>query len=56
MTQKEIIELAEIIGTLPNYTEEYHESKYLIIDRAGNWLAKKKLSCDLKRFGQVCWG
>jgi hypothetical protein len=56
MTTKEIIELAEIIGTLPNYTEEHHESKYIVIDRVAQWLEQKKPDCDLKRFGQICWG
>ena len=56
MTKKEIVELAEIIGTLPNYTEEHHESKYLIIERTAQWLEQKKPDCNLKRFGQICWG
>ena len=56
MTKKEIIELAEIINTLPNYTEEHHESKYIVIDRVAQWLEQKKPDCDLKRFGQICWG
>ena len=53
MTKQEVIELAEIIGTLPNYTEEHHESKYLIIERTAQWLEQKKPDCDLKKFGQV---
>ena len=56
MTKQESIELAQIISTLPNYTEEHHESKYLVIDRVGSWLEQKKPDCDLKKFGQICWG
>lgn len=56
MTNKEIVELAEIISTLPNYAEEYHESKYLVVERVAQWVAKKKPKSDLKRFGQICWG
>jgi hypothetical protein len=56
MTKQEVIELAEIIGTLPNYSEEYHISKYLIIERANKWLEQKKHNCDLNKFGQICWG
>ena len=56
MTKTEITELAEIIGTLPNYTEEHHESKYLVIDRVGHWLGQKNPNYDLYVFGQICWG
>lgn len=56
MTKKEIIEFAEIISTLPNYTEEHHESKYLIVERTAQWLERNKFNGALKEFGKICWG
>lgn len=57
MVQNEIMELAEIIGTLPNYTDEYHEneSKYLIISRTAQWLEQKNPKLDINGFCQLCW-
>jgi hypothetical protein len=53
--QKDVEELAEVISTLPNYTDEYHISKYLIIDRTSQWLEQKKLDFDARKFSQLCW-
>lgn len=56
MTNTEVMELAEIIFSLPNWNDEYHTSKYLIIDRAAQWLEEKKKPDELiGRFGKKCW-